>query len=139
VGLHLIEARDGGELIVFDEHKDFVGCALAVVGSRKQDFRGLVGIAATEILEAKKGFELIVERSDFGASDFVRERKSDVPAVDIRAELVAMSGEAHVPWPEAVGSPGTERKSGKRDGCQRSGTKEFCWGRMVEIAGEFFG
>ena len=80
---HSIETRDGGELIVFNEHINFVVRALAVVPGDQKDFRGFVRIASAQILVAKKGFELVVERSDFRASHFVRERKSDISALEL--------------------------------------------------------
>jgi hypothetical protein len=41
------------------------------VTCRQKDSRSVVRIAAAQIFEAEKGFELIVEQSDFRASDVV--------------------------------------------------------------------
>ena len=71
VRFHPIEARNGSELIVFDEHINLVVRVLAAAASRQKDFRRVVRIASAQVFIAKKCFQLIVERSDFGASDLV--------------------------------------------------------------------
>ena len=105
VRFHSIEPRDGGELIVFNEHINFVVRALAVVPRDQKDFRGFVRIASTQIFVAQKGFELVVERSDFRASHFVRERKRDISALDLRSEMTMLRANAHMPRPEPIGGP----------------------------------
>ena len=71
VRFHAIEARNGGELIVFDEEENLVRGVLAGVTGCQKDFRSLVRVAAAEIFIAKEGFQLVVELGDFRRSHFV--------------------------------------------------------------------
>src|ERR1700676_1972630 len=105
VRLHPVEARDGGELIVFDEQKNLVVRALAGPIRGQKDFRSVVRIAPAEIFVAKKSLELVVERSHFRASHFARERKRNMPALDLRSKMAMMHGNAHVPRREPICGP----------------------------------
>ena len=105
VRFHPVETGDGGELIVFDEQKYLVIRALAGPIRGQKYFRSIVRVATAQIFVAKKGFHPVVERSDFRASHFVRDRKRNMPALDLRSEMPMMHGHAHVPRPKAIDSP----------------------------------
>src|ERR1700723_4153666 len=96
VRFHSVETGDGGELIVFDQQKNVVVRARAGSPRRQEDFRRVVRIAAAQIFVAQKSFQLIVKRSNFGASHFARERKRDISAVDSRSKMPMMRCDAHV-------------------------------------------
>src|SRR6266436_3284055 len=104
---HSVEARDGGELIVFDKDKNSVGGAFAAVVRSQEDFRCVVWITPAEIFVTKKRLQLVVERSNFRASNLVRERNGNTPALNLRSEMAMMRGDAHVARPEAICSPGS--------------------------------
>ncbi len=132
---HSVEARQGGELIVFDEQENFVVRSFAAVVCRQKNFRSIVRIAPAQIFVAKEGFELVVERSDFGASDLVGKGKYDVPSVYLRTEMAMLRRDAQVPRPNAIGSPEVAKSTMK---CASAREKNRCDG-AAEIAGEFFG
>jgi hypothetical protein len=102
---HSVEARERSELIVLDEQKDFVGRSFAAVVCRQKNFRGIAGIAPTKVFVAKEGFELVVERSNFGASNLLGKGKYDVSSTDLRTEMAMLRRSAQVPRPKAISSP----------------------------------
>src|SRR5580698_7242370 len=103
--LHPVETRSGRELIVFYEHKDFVVRTFAAVACGQKNSRSVVRIAPAKVFISQKGFELVVERSDFGASHFARERKRNVSALDLRSEVPMVCRNAHLARPESIGTP----------------------------------
>src|SRR5277367_2338696 len=136
---HPVEPRDGSELIVFDEEIDFVAGVLAGVLRRQKYSCIFVRIAPTQIFVTQKRFELIVERSKFGASHFARDGNGNMPALNSRRKMPVRRGDAHVPRPKPVGTPRSERQSRESQHCEQAWREEFCCRRTVETTGEIFG
>src|SRR5580658_2812917 len=103
---HAVQARDGGELVIFNEQKNLVIRALAAVACGQKDFRSIVRIPPAQVFVAQKGLELVVEGCDFGASHLVRERKRNVSPPDLRRNMSMARRGVHLARPEPVGGPG---------------------------------
>jgi hypothetical protein len=90
---------------------------------------GFVRIAAAQVFKAEEGFELVIERRNFGAGHFAGERNDNAPALEPGTKVPMMRVERYVPRPNAVGNPRRKRKRREKD--RRSGVKV--------VVGEFFG